>query len=112
MASAIGAGTLSAFRASGSKRRRISPKTTPKYSTGVGFLDSKQQSSAPVVKDSEGEMKTAPVASAGSEKGSVAVSAMIVAFGIMMSRILGLVRDVMTAKYFPTDARDAFIAAF
>ncbi len=46
------------------------------------------------------------------EKGSVAVSAMIVAFGILMSRILGLIRDVMTAKYFPTDARDAFLAAF
>lgn len=46
------------------------------------------------------------------EKSSVAVSALIFALGTLLSRILGLVRDRMTAQYFPNDVRDAFFNAF
>ncbi len=46
------------------------------------------------------------------EKGSVTVSAVIFAAGTMVSRVLGLVRDIMTARYFSVEVRDAFIIAF
>jgi len=46
------------------------------------------------------------------ETGSVTTSAVIFALGTLLSRILGLVRDMMTARYFPPEVRDAFLAAF
>lgn len=46
------------------------------------------------------------------EKHSVVVSAVIFALGTLLSRILGLIRDRMTAQYFPNDVRDAFFNAF
>lgn len=45
-------------------------------------------------------------------KGAVAVFAIISALGTMMSRILGLIRDMAIARYFPAETRDAFIVAF
>lgn len=46
------------------------------------------------------------------EKGAVTANAALFAFGTMLSRILGLIRDMMMARYFPNDVRDAFINAF
>ena len=46
------------------------------------------------------------------ERRSVAVSALIFASGTLMSRILGLVRDMLTARYFSVDVRDAFLNGF
>ena len=46
------------------------------------------------------------------EKGSVAVSAFIFASGTFASRILGLIRDMMMARYFSTDVRDAYVNGF
>ncbi len=46
------------------------------------------------------------------ERGSVTISALIFAAGTMISRVLGLVRDIMTARYFSDEIRDAFIIAF
>lgn len=46
------------------------------------------------------------------ERGSVTVSAVIFAAGTMLSRVLGLVRDMMTARYFSAEIRDAFLVAF
>lgn len=43
---------------------------------------------------------------------SVLESAVIFGFGTLLSRILGLVRDVMIARYLPVDIRDAFVNAF
>ncbi|MES2854632.1 MAG: lipid II flippase MurJ, partial [Bdellovibrionota bacterium] len=50
--------------------------------------------------------------SEASDRGSVAVAAVIFALGTLLSRVLGLVRDRMTAQYFPNDVRDAFFNAF
>jgi putative peptidoglycan lipid II flippase len=46
------------------------------------------------------------------ERRSVGVSALIFASGTLMSRILGLIRDMLTARYFSVDVRDAFLNAF
>ncbi|MEK7357125.1 MAG: lipid II flippase MurJ, partial [Bdellovibrionota bacterium] len=46
------------------------------------------------------------------EKGSVLLSAGIAAFGILISRILGMVRDMAIAKFVDTNSRDAFLSAF
>jgi putative peptidoglycan lipid II flippase len=46
------------------------------------------------------------------DRGAVAISALIFASGTFLSRILGLLRDMMTARYFTEDIRDAFIIAF
>lgn len=46
------------------------------------------------------------------EKASVTSSAVLFAIGTLLSRILGLIRDMMTARYFSNDVRDAFINAF
>lgn len=43
---------------------------------------------------------------------SVLESAAVFAFGTLLSRILGLVRDIMIARYLPVDTRDAFVNAF
>ena len=43
---------------------------------------------------------------------SVGKSAAIYALGTALSRILGLVRDIMIARYFSVDVRDAFVNAF
>ena len=43
---------------------------------------------------------------------SVLESAFIFASGTLLSRILGLVRDVIVARYFSVDVRDAFVNAF
>lgn len=65
------------------------------------------------LKDPEGE-PLAPNLEAQNreEKNSVAVSAMIFAVGTLLSRVLGLLRDMMTARYFPVEVRDAFVVAF
>lgn len=49
---------------------------------------------------------------AGSSGPSVVESAAVVAAGTLLSRILGLLRDVMIARYLSVDVRDAFINAF
>lgn len=46
------------------------------------------------------------------ERESVTASAFLFAMGTVLSRILGLIRDMMTARYFSNDVRDAFINAF
>jgi putative peptidoglycan lipid II flippase len=46
------------------------------------------------------------------EKGHVTANAFLFAIGTLASRILGLIRDMMMARYFPNDVRDAFINAF
>lgn len=46
------------------------------------------------------------------ERRAVAASAFVFALGTLVSRILGLIRDRMTAQYFPVEVRDAFIVAF
>jgi putative peptidoglycan lipid II flippase len=50
----------------------------------------------------------------GSAQAEIEVTgnAVLFAFGTLMSRILGLIRDMMMARYFPNDVRDAFINAF
>lgn len=51
-------------------------------------------------------------ASHTAERRAVAAAAFVFAIGTFASRILGLIRDMMTAKYFPIEVRDAFIVAF
>ncbi len=46
------------------------------------------------------------------QNGQVTANALLFAVGTMASRILGLIREVMMARYFPNDVRDAFINAF
>lgn len=43
---------------------------------------------------------------------SVAVSAAIIAFGTLISRVLGLVRDMVLAAVFPLMVKDAWVVAF
>lgn len=43
---------------------------------------------------------------------SVTWAPVLVALGLALSRILGLVRDALTARYFSPDVRDAFVIAF
>jgi putative peptidoglycan lipid II flippase len=50
--------------------------------------------------------------SEASPPNSVLESAVIFASGTLLSRILGLVRDVIIARYFSVDVRDAFVNAF
>lgn len=54
----------------------------------------------------------APGGPAPSEMRSIMNGAVIFAIGTLSSRILGLLRDMMTARYFSNDVRDAFLAAF
>ncbi len=44
--------------------------------------------------------------------GGVGGSALLLAIGTLLSRILGLIRDALTARYFPVEVRDAFLVAF
>jgi len=46
------------------------------------------------------------------DRQSVVVSALIFAMGTAVSRVLGLFRDMLTARYFSHDVRDAFLNAF
>lgn len=46
------------------------------------------------------------------ERRAVTAAAFVFALGTFASRILGLIRDRMTAQYFPVEVRDAFIVAF
>lgn len=46
------------------------------------------------------------------EQRSVVVSALVFAGGTLLSRVLGLFRDMMIARYFSDDLRDAFLNAF
>jgi putative peptidoglycan lipid II flippase len=46
------------------------------------------------------------------EKHGVVFSAFLFAGGTLLSRVLGLIRDMMTARYFPAEIRDAFLVAF
>jgi putative peptidoglycan lipid II flippase len=48
----------------------------------------------------------------GESAKEMTTGAALFAFGTLMSRILGLIRDMMIARYFPNDVRDAFINAF
>lgn len=48
----------------------------------------------------------------GSERRAVAKAAFVFALGTLSSRILGLIRDRMTAQYFPIEVRDAFVVAY
>lgn len=59
-------------------------------------------------------MNSAPAAlpPADDDRRSVVVSALIFALGTGFSRILGLIRDMLTARYFSDDVRDAFLNAF
>ncbi|HRK07808.1 MAG TPA: murein biosynthesis integral membrane protein MurJ [Pseudobdellovibrionaceae bacterium] len=43
---------------------------------------------------------------------SVARSASLVALGTLASRVLGLLRDMLLARHFPPEVRDAFVVAF
>jgi putative peptidoglycan lipid II flippase len=82
---------------------------------GVEILDSESadiKAQAELASVEAEKLKTAAAARARDERGSVALSAAIFALGTFLSRILGLVRDMMTARYFPNDVRDAFINAF
>ncbi len=54
----------------------------------------------------------APEASVPSQTAQVTGNAALFALGTLLSRILGLIRDMMMARYFPNDVRDAFINAF
>lgn len=47
-----------------------------------------------------------------SERRAVTAAAFVFALGTFSSRILGLIRDRMTAQYFSPEVRDAFIVAF
>jgi putative peptidoglycan lipid II flippase len=51
-------------------------------------------------------------AEAAVERRSITISALIFALGTLMSRVLGLLRDMMMARYFSNDVRDAFFNAF
>jgi putative peptidoglycan lipid II flippase len=46
------------------------------------------------------------------ERFSVVIGAFIFAIGILASRVLGLFRDMLTARYFSADVRDALLNAF
>lgn len=66
-----------------------------------------EKSSSPV-----GPQVAEQVVSHAAERRAVAAAAFVFAIGTFASRILGLIRDMMTAKYFPIEVRDAFIVAF
>ena len=59
--------------------------------------------------DSPTDSKPSALSSASA---SVTSTAILFAFGTLLSRVLGLIRDMMTARYFSNDVRDAFINAF
>ncbi len=67
---------------------------------------------------SQGNLETAPGAKLGAksslkqERNSVVFAALIFASGTAASRVLGLFRDMLTARYFPSDVRDALLNAF
>ena len=46
------------------------------------------------------------------ERRAVAAAAFVFGLGTLASRILGLIRDRMTAQYFSPEVRDAFVVAF
>jgi putative peptidoglycan lipid II flippase len=48
----------------------------------------------------------------GAAKKAFMSSTYLLAFGTLVSRSLGLIRDMMTARYFPPELRDAFLVAF
>ncbi len=75
-------------------------------------MDSEPPQIKPIGGDGAVSLSAGSAASALDERGSVTLSAAIFAFGTFLSRCLGLVRDMMTARYFPNDLRDAFIYAF
>lgn len=49
---------------------------------------------------------------AAGERKAVAAAAFVFGMGTLASRILGLIRDRMTAQYFSPEVRDAFVVAF
>lgn len=51
-------------------------------------------------------------AASGASRRAVAAQAAVFASGTMLSRVLGLIRDRMTAQYFGPEVRDAFIVAY
>lgn len=62
--------------------------------------------------ESKSGSKPSGAAPFADEKAAVTASAVLFALGTLASRILGLIRDMMTARYFSNDVRDAFINAF
>jgi putative peptidoglycan lipid II flippase len=78
----------------------------------VGFLKGNTELKNSDETAAEAALKAEAAARHSQEKSSVAVSALIFALGTLASRILGLFRDMITARYFPVDVRDAFFNAF
>lgn len=58
------------------------------------------------------EARSGPSSESQADRQSVVVSALIFAVGTALSRVLGLFRDMLTARYFSHDVRDAFLNAF
>lgn len=75
------------------------PKSGPKQG--------KSASAAPIIDPDVG-----PGGHSQSERRAVTAAAFVFALGTFASRILGLIRDRMTAQYFSPEVRDAFIVAF
>ncbi|MEK6555511.1 MAG: murein biosynthesis integral membrane protein MurJ, partial [Bdellovibrionota bacterium] len=50
--------------------------------------------------------------SVNSSKGSILKSAAAMSFGTLLSRILGMIRDMVIAAYFSLTVKDAFVVAF
>jgi putative peptidoglycan lipid II flippase len=69
--------------------------------------DANSTSSTPILDPDVG-----PGGHSQSERRAVTAAAFVFALGTFASRILGLIRDRMTAQYFPVEVRDAFIVAF
>lgn len=70
-------------------------------------------------KNPKGDLKTplvdpgvGPGGHSQTERRAVTTAAFVFALGTFASRILGLVRDRMTAQYFSVEIRDAFVVAF
>lgn len=53
-----------------------------------------------------------PSSDSRSQRFALISSALVSGLGVLASRILGLIRDTMTARYLPLDVRDAFFVAF
>ncbi len=74
--------------------------------------ESPSEGEAPAEGTAGESLKAANAPGGSGERSAVTLSALIFAAGTMLSRILGLVRDMMTARYFSVEVRDAFLVAF
>ncbi|CAN5428753.1 hypothetical protein BH10BDE1_BH10BDE1_04850 [soil metagenome] len=85
-----------------------SDETTPPNSFGtLGAKAANSTSSTPILDPDVG-----PGGHSQAERRAVTAAAFVFALGTFASRILGLIRDRMTAQYFSAEVRDAFIVAF